>query len=323
MSMPTEQSRCFDNTKLSGYKNCPRYHFLRQVLGWKRVGTGSALVFGSSWHEGMDAVWTHAKNVQPDELAKMAYLSFIQKWEEEGYNPEPGLQEQEQLGARTPMVAYEMYVEYINARWKMLQEANVLAVEQPVAVPIPGMDNFWYVGRLDKVIQYGANILVLEHKSTTAYATIGNFRTDYVESWYTDSQVKGYEFLASLYYPGLDAVWVDAALVHKKIHNAFKFIPVNHSQDLMLEWVNDMAAWTARVALEEDKFKDAGYLTPGLFPKNENSCFGKYGACTFIDVCRSVADPSKLDEIPAGYIVEPWNPFSMIQLDKVINEPGE
>jgi hypothetical protein len=323
MNGPTEESRCFDNTKLSGYKGCPRYHFIRQILGWKKVGTAAPLVFGGAWHNGQDKIWEHAKNLNAQQLAELGFMAFTEKWEADDFPSDMGLEENERLSPRTPMIAYEMYHEYVSARWKMLQEANVLAIEQPFAIPMPGTENFWYVGRLDKVVEYNAQRLVIEHKTTTAYATIGNFRSDYIESWYSDSQVKGYQFGAGIYFEGLDGVWVDAALVHKKIHNAFRFVPVAHALPILTEWLGDAVEWTNRVAAEEDQFKQDGHLRPGAFPKNENSCFGKYGACAFVDICRTVADPSKLDGPPEGFIVEYWNPFDVLQLDKIVNEPGE
>ena len=320
---PTKASRCYDNTKLSGYKTCPRFHFIRQTLGWRKVGTGTALVFGSAWHGGQDELWANKDKYGKRDLAEVAHLGFVAEWEKAGLDPEPGLQMSEQLAPRTPSIAREMYHEYVAARWKMLQGCEVLAVEQPFAVPLPDMEDFWYVGRLDKVIQHGPMKLIIEHKTTTAYATIGNFRTDYIDSWFSDSQVKGYQFGGQLYYPGLDAVWVDAALVHKKIHNAFRLVPVAHSVPLLVEWVGDAKQWAIRVSEEEDKFRRCGELEPGDFPKNENSCFGKYGSCSFIDICRTTADPSKLDGPPEGFMVDPWEPYSMFELDKIIKEPGE
>ncbi len=323
LPQPTKESKCYDNTKLSGYKTCPRYHFIRQVLGWRKSGTAAPLVFGSSWHEGQDAIWGNKNDFNQRDLAEVGHLKFLEKWEDSGFDPEPGLQQLEYLSPRTPSIAREMYHEYVSKRWAMLQDSEVLAIEQPFAVPLPEMDDFWYVGRLDKVVRHGAQTLVLEHKTTTAYATIGNFRTDYIDSWYSDSQVKGYQFGAGLYYPGLDGVWVDAALVHKKIHNAFRIVPVAHSFPLLVEWVGDAKQWAIRVSREEEKFKRCGRLEPGDFPKNENSCFGKYGSCSFIDICRTTADPSVLDEPPEGFIVERWEPYSMFELDKIIKEPGE
>lgn len=318
LPMPTPESKTFDNTRISGYKFCPRSYFLRHILHWKSEGTANALVFGLSWHDGMDVVWLMKDKLTKDELPFAALMKFKQTWEAWGLDPEMDMNTADRFQPRTPGNAGEMYYNYVDQRWPMLQESDLLAAEQPFAVPMPGLDNTWYIGRLDKAVEYGKFKLILEHKTTTAYATIGNFRSDYVDSWYSSPQVKGYEFGGGLYYPGLDAVWVDAALVHKKIHNAFKFIPVSHKFHLLEEWIGDTRGWILRILADEQAYHSAGELAPGIFPKNEDNCYGKFGQCPFLDICRTVSDPTKLEEVPPGYEVEKWEPFSVLGLDKLV-----
>lgn len=320
MAEITPTSTCFDNTRVSDYKFCPRKFFIRHELHWTPEGIALALTFGLSWHEGMDVVWTHFKSFDKQKLVAGAMMAFYNKWEEQGLDPEPDLNTMERWAPRTPGVASEMYWNYIEARGKMLSQATLLAAEQPFAVPMPGLPDVWYVGRMDKVVEYGPQKLVLEHKTTTAYATDGMFRADYVDSWFSSPQVKGYEFGGGMYYPGLDGVWVDAALVHKKIHDAFKFIPIAHKFNLLEEWVGDTKGWILRILAEKEEFACTGELVPGLFPKNEDNCYGKYGTCPYLDICRTTTDPSKLDEPPPGYKQEKWEPFSVLGLDKLIKE---
>ncbi len=317
---PEQQSKCYDNTRISAYKVCPRSYFLRHVMGWRPNGTGLALIFGLSWHDAQDVVWGFGKKFEPTDLAELAFTAFKKTWEENGQPIDIPLELEYSYAPRTPSIAYEMIVHYTDQRRKMIQGCEVVAIEQPFAVPIPDMPGHWYIGRLDKVVDYNAQRLVLEHKTTTAYATVGNFRTDYVESWFMSAQVKGYEFGAGLYYENVDAVWVDAALVHKKVHDAFKFIPVAHNFTLLSEWLDGTKSWVRQISQDEETFKHYGELIPGLFKKNEESCFGKFGPCPFLDICRSVADPSKLQEVPGGFSHDPWNPFDVLGLDKLIQQ---
>ena len=322
---PKNSSECYDNTKISGYKVCPRSYFIRHVLGWRSEGTANPLVFGLAWHNAMDVVWQYAKTCDRHTLVQLAHGAFTDEWAAWGFPVDMSLEANERFSPRTPGIAKEMLWGYVNdvKRTRMLDDADLLSAEQPIAVPMPGLENCWYVGRLDKAIRYAGQTLILEHKTTTAYATVGNFRSDYVDSWYASSQVKGYEFCGSMYYPSLDGVWVDAALVHKKVHDAFKFIPISHSYPLLSEWLKDTAEWITRIRNEERMFEDAGELVQGCFPKNEESCFGKYGSCPFLDICRSTADPSKLDGVPGGYVKETWEPFSILGLDKLIQQDKE
>lgn len=309
-----EQSEIYDNSMLSAYKDCPRKYYLRYRLHWRSSGTAMPLVFGLSWHAGQDVVWQHAKRVDDKlHLAKLALARFLEVWQEEGLNPDPTLEDAERWGARTPQNAHEMYVNYIEQRWAMLRTAELLAVEQPFAVPVPKMEGVWYVGRLDKVVRCEGQQLVLEHKTTSDYKIDGGFRSSYVDSWYSDSQVKGYQFGGGLYYPGLTTVWVDAALVHKKVHDKFRFIPVSHHMQMLEEWQIDLRDWISRVQADNSR---------GYYPKNENNCMGKYGPCSFLNICRTTPDNMIPKDVPEGYTVEEWKPFDILQLNKLVQNGG-
>lgn len=320
---PNEQAKCYDNTRISAYKTCPRSYFIRHILGWRQLGTGIALIFGSSWHDAQDIVWGYSKKFSREDLAELASMSFNKTWEENGLPLNIPLESEGYYAPRTPNIAREMLYNYCISRERMLKEAEVIAIEQPFAVPIPDMPGHWYIGRLDKVVDYNAQRLVLEHKTTTAYATVGNFRSDWVDSWFMSAQVKGYQFGGGLYYGNVNGVWVDGALVHRKVHDAFKLVPISHNFTLLKEWIEGTKAWIKQISEEEETFKREGKLIPGLFKRNDESCFGKYGACPFIDICRSMDDPSKLDEPPSGFVEEHWEPFSILGLEKLVAETGE
>jgi len=313
--MPSELSRkskFYDNTILSSYKDCPRRYFLRHKLGWRSEGITTPLAFGLAWHSGQDVAWKHARSVSQQELPRLAMAAFLETWEEQGLPAEPSLEQLEMLGMRNPSTAHEMYISYIAHRWPVLKEAKLLAIEQPFAVPLPEIEDVWYVGRLDKVIQYNGQTLVIEHKTTSEYKKDGGFKTDYVEGWFSDSQVKGYQFGGGLFYGGNTQVWIDAALVHKTVHNAFRFIPIAHQTPLLLEWLADTREWIRKLN-ESNELK--------VWPKNENQCYHKFGRCQFLDICRTVVDPAKLDEPPPGYVEEFWQPFDILGLDRLINGP--
>ena len=319
---PQATSRFYDNSMLSSYKECPRKFQLRYKLHWRSAGTAMPLVFGLAWHAGQDVVWKYAKQTNDQsELAHAALGGFEKSWvEDSGMKPSAELEFEdiERMGARTPPVAHEMYRSYIKARWQVIREAELLACEQPFAVPMPDFEDVWYAGRLDKVAKINGELLVIEHKTTTEYKKEGGFRSTYVESWFNDSQCKGYQFGGSLYYEGLSQVWVDAALVHKSVHDAFRFIPVAHQFPLLAEWIGDTGRWIRRLEADE---------ALNYFPKNEGSCIGKYGACNFLPICRTTADPLALSEVPAGYKVEEWKPFDILKLGQLLNkeatnEPG-
>ncbi|MHB8413899.1 MAG: PD-(D/E)XK nuclease family protein [Acidiferrobacteraceae bacterium] len=309
--VPTRSSLFFDNTMLSSYKDCPRRYQIRHKLGWRGTGTAMPLIFGLSWHSAMDVVWAFATKADPRELALAAIGQFLETWESEGLPAKPDIEQLEALGNRNPSVAHEMLVNYIGARGPMLRSSKLIAAEQPFAVPLPGTTDVWYIGRLDKVVQYNGQTLVIEHKTTSEYKKDGGFKSLYIEGWYSDSQVKGYQFGGSMFFPDLSQVWVDAALVHKTVHDAFRFVPVAHQRPLLEEWLTDTRDWVERIRRDSER---------NYFPKNESACIGKFGACPFLDICRTTADPSKLDSPPSGYMEDHWEPFETLGLSKLIGD---
>lgn len=319
MTQLSASDKFYDNTMLSGYKKCPRMYFLRHVLDWRSEGVATPLVFGLSWHSAMDVVWQHYKQVpNVNELVQLAMAKFLETWEGEGLPVEMDIETMEKYSPRLPTIAAEMLHQYITKRSALLGSCELVAVEQPFAVPLPGTEHTWYIGRLDKVIKTD-QMLAIEHKTTTEYKKDGGFKTHYVEGWYSDSQVKGYQFGGGLFYPGLTQVWVDSALVHKQVHDAFRFIPVAHQFPLLEEWITDTKEWVRRVETDTQAYKDAGgRLAPGVFPKNEEQCMGKFGPCSFLSICRTTARPELLDGPPQGYMEEKWQPFETLGLSKLI-----
>lgn len=301
---------------------------MRHVLGWTTEPSeyddmegflkAPALVFGSSWHAGMDAMWA-AQGIPAREKATMAHEAFLQEWESSGFPADLTMAQRDQLGARTPGVAQEMYYSYATQREKVLEECTVLAIEQPIAMPFPNTEDTWYIGKLDKVFRWNGTHIG-EHKTTSAYSIAKQFQPDWTEQWNSSPQVKGYQVVGSLYYPDLQDVWVDGALVHKKVHDAFKFIPVAHGKTLLQEWVMDTGVWIHTIQSHTEEYKRNGNLERGTFPRNEESCFGKYSKCPFLSICSTCSDPSTLEEVPAGYKVEPWEPFDELGIDKLANK---
>ncbi len=314
---PTKQSQTFDNSRLSDYKTCPRSYYLRHVRGWRRNGSSLALSFGQAWHSALEAVWNNANTSRATQV-DAGFSAFNQTWIEEGLNPDLSLEEQELISPHTPGIAHEMLHNYTTVRQSLIANSELLGNEQPFAVPMPELPDVFYIGKMDKVIKTERENVVLEHKTTSLYSIKYGFQPDYVESWNSSSQVKGYEFGAALFFPNISGVWVDAALVHKKIHDQFKLIPIQHSLPLLKEWLINTRGWIARVQSDLQTLSETGNLTDRpTFIKNEDSCFGKYGSCPFLDICRSYADVSSLDEPPQGFIEDRWEPFDVLNIEQL------
>ena len=318
--------RYYDNTKLGDYKKCPRYYYLRHVKGWRKQGTAMPLIFGLCWHEAMNVIWSGWHLVKggqytSGQLIEAAMHNWEQCWVENGGKPisELDMQDLEMLGARTPMSAKEMLIHYVDKREGILNSMQLLAAERPFAVPLfPDNDDIWYIGRRDKDVVINGDITIIEHKTTTEYKIDGGFKSQYLESYWPNSQVMGYIYAANIEYSSARYVWVDAALVHKKVHDCFKFIPISSTMSDMDAWLWEARDWVERIESDIERLADQPLNTAmGAFPKNTEQCVGKYGICGMIDICRGFSNPSQVLEPPAGFIHDIWNPFELLHISEI------
>lgn len=319
----------YDNTQVSTFKDCPRKYYLRHIRGWTGSGISMPLVFGSSWHNAMDIIWAQYGKVSDNQLIKNAMVKFVDTWVEEGL-PHPSemtIKHIEDFGARTPMVAAEMLYSYVEARRQTFENPTfkLEAVEQPFAVPIyPERSDQWYIGRLDKVFSLNGSRIVGEHKTTSEYKIDGGFKSQWLDSWSPSSQIEGYMFAGNMYFDGgVRYVWIDGALVHKNVHNAFKFIPIAASLASLDGWLWEVRNWIEKIEIEKSKLYDVDTTSGNhmtCFPRNTDSCTGKYGPCTFKRLCSAVDNPAKLDLPPDTYVVKFWTPFDLLGIDKLGGE---
>ena len=234
---------------------------------------------------------------------------------------------------RTPAVAREMLWNYIEINWDFIAQCELIGVEQPFLVSLTLDDpTLFYSGRIDKVIlnRNSGYIEVVDHKSTKAYAKHGFFRDYFSESFSPNSQVDGYSYAAYMCY-GADYngdVRIDAALVHKTVHNGFRFFPVKRSAAQLDAWrwetLDRIRSIEAnRDALEIQKEGDrkgdnSSYMSS--FRKDNGACFDFMSPCIYLDTCKYVANPHR-EEAPPGFEIKHWSPFNQIDLQRIGLDP--
>jgi hypothetical protein len=329
--------RYFDNTRVSEFRTCQRKFFYRHVMDWASVGFAPPLLFGSSWHAAMDAIWEtmgdkkNAQSLGTEEVAHVGYDAFMKEWVEGGGPEVDDINEdwEYKLGFRNPMVALEMLYGYVDERRPLFQRDSfeLISIEQPFAVPLdPEDDTLFYVGRFDKVFRVKEGIIIGEHKTTSLYAKVGGFRPMFIDSFSPNSQVDGYLHAARvLYGTEVKSCWIDAALVHKTEHDFFKIIPIERQFAQLDAWLWETRSWIdgieanwARVLEKSPEgdfdMREAKYMA--AFPKNTNACQDFARNCPYIDLCKMIPNPLGRDT-PAGFANEHWSPFDRLDLGKI------
>lgn len=329
--------RYFDNTRVSEFKACPRRFFYRHVMDWVSVGFSPPLLFGSSWHAAMDAVWEHmsdsgnARSSGTQDVANLGFKAFMHEWVEGGGPELDDINEdwQHRLGFRNPMVALEMLYGYVDERRSLFQRDSfeLLSIEQPFAVPLdPDDESLFYVGRFDKIFRIKEGIIIGEHKTTSLYAKIGGFRAMFLDSFSPNSQIDGYLHAARILYGDeVKACWIDASLVHKTVHDEFKIIPIERQFTQLDSWLWETRHWIQEIEGNWNALSDHGpenqydmsddpYMA--AFPKNTGACQDFARNCSYIDLCKMWPNPIA-KELPGGYEKEHWSPFERLGLGEI------
>lgn len=313
----------WDNTRVSAFRFCPRSFYFRHVRHWCPEDTKIWLTFGSCWHAAMDSMWSMAaEGASEKDTIEDSYRCFVNEWVDRGekHPSKMSIEDLEDLAPRTPQIAKEMLHAYYRKRENILASSSfeLVAVEQPFAVPLdPNDPTRQYVGRLDKVFRFERELRIAEHKTTTAYRKDGYFRSDFLDSFSPNSQVDGYQYAAApLYENKLRSIWIDAALVHRTVHDGFKFIAIDRGDSALDSWLWETHHWIDQIELNKEALQEeARTMGPYLaaFPRNTSNC----GQCAFRDPCRALSNPHKQEKPPVGFKYEPWSPFSEIALEKI------
>lgn len=324
--------RYYDNTRLSAHEVCPRKFYFRHRRHLRTATLQAPLVFGLSWHAGMDIVWQGAQNNLTDnELAEAAMIAFDRKWVECGLPSvvDMTIEQVDEVGFRNHGTALDMLYSYVEQRRDFIRRLEVDYIELPFAVPLDPLDaSLFYIGRMDKLVTWEGAKWPVEHKTTSEYKKDGGFRASFLEAFSPNSQIDGYDHgNHMLHGHNAKGVLVDGALVHKTVHDKFCFIPVERDILMLEAWLWEAGQKVKRIEEDDAAFqllKDNGRdkdPTLKAFPKRTTSCH-IYNGCEYRDICKMVVNPETVpDENFKGYVVDPWEPFDLLGLSKIGMDP--
>jgi hypothetical protein len=214
------------------------------------------------------------------------------------------------------MAAYEPYL----ARWgdhtteikiwgKTVGFPDAPIVEKPAEIWWPGALHP-YCGKIDRVVEYQGLYYVEDHKTSSQLGS------SYFKQFDPSNQMMGYAFLAQKL-TGLPIAGVRInAFGVLKTQNKFERQTVMFSQDRLNEWAENYNMWVRRIEHsmemysrdnDGDELRETTKLVS--FPHNFNSCAGKYGMCSYTDVCTS---PVRIRGriLEADYDYAPWDPMN-------------
>jgi len=274
----------FDYTMMSTFLRCPKRYYFRMVRHLVGLKPPTAAEFGRCIHAALDTWFaTHDK--------KLAKAVFEKIW------PETMADNKRNLAVGLKLL--DLYAEkYDHEGFK------VLATEQTFDLPL--FDDINLVGRIDKIIDWGGAIYVLDHKTTSRLGY------EYFYKIKPNIQFDGYIYAAKkLGYDKCDGVVLDALLVAKgllTLSQLAKLTPL--ARDISERTEKDLKKYLRNVRRIIDNI-ERGYST-GVWIENTEGCCD-FGECPYRRLCKEDED---LHEriMTSEYRVEPWDPLESIEV---------
>jgi len=180
------QNNITDSTKLNDLKRCPRFYFLRHILGWSPTSTGFDLIVGQAWHEAMATLLRYKQDGKTyADGQEAALLEFSRVYSQIEEPPTTGAKTEENC-----MTAICMYVDYYKN-----DDFGVVAIECPGVVPITETRCLHF--RLDAILlkkdAAGDMLYVVDHKTTIRSTSTSQLR------WFISTQMGAYLHFLYLY----------------------------------------------------------------------------------------------------------------------------
>jgi hypothetical protein len=316
-----QDKNLLDNTKVSTLKSCPRKFFIRHVCDITEERTTSeALSFGTSWHAGMDVIWKLSSSTNDLVILTEAAMQEFYKFYPEDLSLSFMEGKVKSQSKRSPATAREMFFAYLEKYHHKISQLKTVQVEVPFMIPIPGLEEIFYCGRLDKRVQLQDDSWeIYEHKTTSDYSRDYGFGYQFSNVWKIAAQVRGYQLQEYLKTGNQVTVYVDGSLVHAK-ERYFKQYPFRDSLEKLELFYQNLANWSSVLVGKLFTFEQT-QSGVDIFPKNEEQCFGKYGQCEYLHLCMAEECDSLLEKVPVGYKRERWIPIKVVSSDPV--NPGE
>lgn len=295
----------WDATSLTLVKECARKYYYSMICGWSPRGESIHLKFGIILHKALE---THAKLVAQgisydDALDQVVSLVLNETWERldtpEGLVERPWDSMDSYKNRDTLVRSVVWWLEhYRNDPAKVfILDSGAAACELSfkMEMPFQGVDgdDYLYCGHMDRVVTYGEDLFIMDHKTTKT--TPGAY---YFHQYNPHTQMSGYTAAGKIIYDmPISGVIIDAIQIAVGF-TAFSRGITTRSAGQINEFLDNTVSW----------FKVAQrYAEEDTWPMNESSC-NNYGECPFRKVCSQ--DAAVRDKFLETYFEKrQWNPL--------------
>jgi hypothetical protein len=266
------------------------------IRGVKPAMENVHLLFGGIYASALENFykWRAEGDSIDDAMIKTVRLALEQSWDFENGHPKAFIH-----NAKTRVNLIRTIVWYIEQFGDETEDgmqthhlsSGKPAVELSFALELS--DDVIYCGHLDRVVDYGGHLYVMDQKTTGT--TPGSY---FFDQFSPSNQMSGYSWAGQIVLKSpIKGVIIDAAQIAVNFTEFARGI-TTRTEDQILEW-QESAKYTISLAQSATKLNK--------FPMNAASC-GNYGGCPFRTVCSRT--PYLREQfLKADFVEHNWDPI--------------
>lgn len=290
----------WDATSLDLAQTCPRKYYYSMIRGIRPKESSVHLLFGGIYASALEHFYKYrALGQSIDEaLRTIVREAMIDSWDTEKNLPKTFDDPKKTRVALIRTIIW--YVEQFSnetedgLRTYHLQDGKP-AVE--LSFSLEFTDAIVYCGHLDRVVQMGDELYVMDQKTTGG--TVGPY---YFNSYSPSNQMSGYSFAGQVILRSpVRGVIIDAAQIAVNFTRFERGI-TSRSKDQLEEWYES----TIQFISGFQQLTEAAEEQESKFPMNPTAC-GNYGGCPFRILC-SRSPKVRENFIKSDFVSHSWDP---------------
>lgn len=291
----------WDSTSLGLLKTCPRKYYLKMIEGWSSRKEAVPLVFGIHYHDALEEYDRMRMNGKDHEEALLDIVHMMMKktgirtpegkfipWESGDSN-----RNRETL-VRSVVWYLDQFEQDPLEVVKLKNGKPAVEVSFKMELPIihPKGDPYILCGHLDKVVDFGNETWILDHKTTKM--GLSNY---YFQQYDPNNQMSLYTFAANVVLEKkAKGVIVNAAQVGVNFTRFARRFSLRTAGQLD-EWYKDLEVYLRQAEQ---------YAQNNYWPMNDTAC-DKFGGCEFLGICSS--DPAMRERfLESDFSKKIWDP---------------
>lgn len=289
----------WDSTSMGALKECPRKYEYSIMQGFVPRQTSVHLIFGLHYHAALEW-YDHKRSAgmsHAEALREATRRALVISWDKE--KNRPWTSDDKYKNRFTLVRSIVWYLDqFANDALKTVQLANgkpavELSFRLELEVSSPSGEPYLVCGHLDRLVEHGERIMVLDRKTTKSTVT-----PEFFDQFSPHNQFSTYAFASRVIYnTPAQGIIVDAAQVAVGFTRFQRGI-VSRTEEQLNDWMGDFVFWL-RLA---EEFAHTGY-----WPQNDKSC-GNYGGCPYRSVCAKGPSTRQM-WLKADFEQRTWNPL--------------